>query len=363
MGDKSFFGEGPEFTVNSKRPITVVTQWITEDGTDSGDLSEIRRVYVQDGKVIENSRWGVQQEPERQDDSITDEFCAAQKKAFGDVDDFKKKGGLKRFGEALDLGMVLVLSLWDDSLTQMSWLDSQMGRGGVSKPGVLRGPCPADSGRPDEVRAKYPSASVKYTNLMYGEINSTYTAGKGSKPEAHALSDAVYAAKLKAWSHPPPPRWSSGPRQQQRQVNHRPEVQQVLNGEAAAFQQCGGAEWTGPQKCQGGCECVSHGDYYSQCTPPSGLHSCDIERVLEGRGAQRGPRFSSAVESSPAGAPAEHAAGAHLVWAVMASIAASSAALTTLAGWRWCHQSTGQSHEVEGLQLLPSSAGAGLEVA
>ena len=31
--------------------MTVVTQFITEDGTDNGDLVEIRRLYVQDGQV------------------------------------------------------------------------------------------------------------------------------------------------------------------------------------------------------------------------------------------------------------------------------------------------------------------------
>ena len=35
--------------------MTVVTQFITSDGTDNGDLVEIRRLYVQDGKVIDNS--------------------------------------------------------------------------------------------------------------------------------------------------------------------------------------------------------------------------------------------------------------------------------------------------------------------
>ena len=35
--------------------MTVVTQFVTSDGTDNGDLVEIRRVYVQDGQVIEDS--------------------------------------------------------------------------------------------------------------------------------------------------------------------------------------------------------------------------------------------------------------------------------------------------------------------
>ena len=35
--------------------MTVVTQFITDDGTDTGDLVETRRIYLQDGKIIENS--------------------------------------------------------------------------------------------------------------------------------------------------------------------------------------------------------------------------------------------------------------------------------------------------------------------
>ena len=55
LGDQTFFGPGSNFAVNSEKPMTVVTQFITSDGTDNGDLVEIRRLYVQDGKVIDNS--------------------------------------------------------------------------------------------------------------------------------------------------------------------------------------------------------------------------------------------------------------------------------------------------------------------
>ena len=35
--------------------MTVVTQFLTDDGTDNGDLIEIRRFYVQDGRKITNT--------------------------------------------------------------------------------------------------------------------------------------------------------------------------------------------------------------------------------------------------------------------------------------------------------------------
>ena len=53
-------------------------------------------------------------------------------------------------GESLDRGQVLVFSIWDDSTAQMQWLDGHSPLDGdESKPGVLRGPCDKDSGKPD----------------------------------------------------------------------------------------------------------------------------------------------------------------------------------------------------------------------
>ena len=55
MGDHKYYGPGGDFEVDSSRPLTLVTQFITDDGTDNGDLVEMRRLYVQNGKVIANS--------------------------------------------------------------------------------------------------------------------------------------------------------------------------------------------------------------------------------------------------------------------------------------------------------------------
>ena len=54
LGDTTFYGEGSSFVVDTTQPITVVTQFITNDGTENGDLVEIRRLYVQNGQVIDN---------------------------------------------------------------------------------------------------------------------------------------------------------------------------------------------------------------------------------------------------------------------------------------------------------------------
>ena len=53
-GVTDFYGSGSSFKVDSTKPMTVVTQFITSDGTANGDLTEIKRVFVQDGQVIEH---------------------------------------------------------------------------------------------------------------------------------------------------------------------------------------------------------------------------------------------------------------------------------------------------------------------
>jgi len=103
MGETKFFGPGSEYAVDTTKKFTVVTQFITTDGTDTGDLKEIRRQYVQGGKVIENPTVKV---GNKSYDSITDEFCDAQKEAFSNPNAFKTTGALKTMGEAHARGMV-----------------------------------------------------------------------------------------------------------------------------------------------------------------------------------------------------------------------------------------------------------------
>ncbi len=57
MGDTSFYGPGLTVDTNSK--FTVVTQFLTSDNTTTGTLSEIRRLYVQNGVVIPNSQTNI----------------------------------------------------------------------------------------------------------------------------------------------------------------------------------------------------------------------------------------------------------------------------------------------------------------
>lgn len=77
-------------------------------------------------------------------------------------------------GESFKRGMVLVLSLWDDHEANMLWLDSDYPLNlDPSKPGVKRGPCARDSGKPADVERNYPDATVSYSNIKFGNIGST----------------------------------------------------------------------------------------------------------------------------------------------------------------------------------------------
>jgi cellulose 1,4-beta-cellobiosidase len=145
---------------------------VTDDNTDSGEVIEVRRKYVQDGIVIESPHVTI---GDRQFDSITDEFCEAAKEFTSDPNDYAKKGGISRMSKAFEKGMVLVMSLWDDAAAGMLWLDGDFPKDKPSSdPGVARGPCGPNSGDPTTVRREHPDAYVTYSNIKFGEIDSTY---------------------------------------------------------------------------------------------------------------------------------------------------------------------------------------------
>ncbi|KAK8098920.1 endo-beta-1-4-glucanase celB [Apiospora kogelbergensis] len=140
---------GPGLVVDTKRPFTVVTQFWTapDNSTAAGKvMSEIRRVYLQDGQRIAEDKT-----------TITPEFCTSNNKT-----DFDRLGGVKAAGEALDRGMVLIFSIWNDETTFMNWLDSGSA-----------GPCGPEDGTPEKILAANPDVAVTFSNLRWGDIGST----------------------------------------------------------------------------------------------------------------------------------------------------------------------------------------------
>ncbi|KAM0124916.1 hypothetical protein ACHAP3_010078 [Botrytis cinerea] len=184
MGNTTFYGSG--MTIDTSKPFSVVTQFITDDGTETGTLTEIKRFYVQDDVVYEQPSSDISGVS---GNSITDDFCAAQKTAFGDTDYFTQNGGMAAMGKKMADGMVLVLSIWDDYNVNMLWLDSDYPTTkDASTPGVSRGSCATDSGVPATVEAASGSAYVTFSSIKYGPIGSTFKAPADSSSSVSASS-------------------------------------------------------------------------------------------------------------------------------------------------------------------------------
>ncbi|KAI3332353.1 glycoside hydrolase family 7 protein [Xylariaceae sp. AK1471] len=166
QGDKSFYGKG--LKIDTSKKITVVTQFIKGS---NGKLSEIKRFYVQNGKTIPNSQSTISGVT---GNSITQSYCNNQKTAFGDTNVFNQRGGLAQMGDALSKDMVLVMSVWDDHASNMLWLDSTFPTTS-SASGSARGTCATSSGVPADVESQNPNASVIYSNIKFGPLNSTFT--------------------------------------------------------------------------------------------------------------------------------------------------------------------------------------------
>jgi cellulose 1,4-beta-cellobiosidase len=173
LGSHKFYGLGSNFQIDSSQTMTIVTQFITHNGKDDGELVAIERKWIQNGIVHDNIAVSIDGLPEY--NSITDSNCAAQKTKFGEINSFNSKGGLKSLGESLDRGMVLVLSIWDDHDSHMLWLDSEFPLTQNRKlPGISRGPCSRSSGRPEEIEKLHPNSKVSFSNLKQGPIGSAF---------------------------------------------------------------------------------------------------------------------------------------------------------------------------------------------
>ncbi|KAH6843080.1 glycoside hydrolase [Chaetomium sp. MPI-CAGE-AT-0009] len=167
QGIKDFYGPG--MTVDTNKKFTVVTQFIK--GSD-GQLADIKRFYVQNGKVIENPESTIEG---NSGNSITEEFCRTQKTAFNDKDTFNDKGGMAQFSKGVAAPMVLVMSLWDDHYSNMLWLDSTYPTdASPDEPGKGRGTCDTSSGVPSEIEESQASSQVIYSNIKFGPIGSTF---------------------------------------------------------------------------------------------------------------------------------------------------------------------------------------------
>jgi cellulase len=155
QGDKNYYANGG--TVDTLKPMTVVTQFYTADNSTTSSLAEIRRLYIQNGVVIQNSVSTVNPGM----DSIKSDWCDTASPSGAPL------GGLKTMGESLARGMVLIFSIWNDaSEGHMSWLDSGDA-----------GPCTVAESDPAVIAEQTPGTYVTFSNIRWGDIGSTFSAG------------------------------------------------------------------------------------------------------------------------------------------------------------------------------------------
>jgi cellulase len=141
-GNKNYYGPG--MTVDTSKPFTVITQFVP---ASNGSLNQIVRKYIQGGKTVSSSV--------STGDVINASACSTA----------ANFGGLAGMGQALQRGMVLAFSIWNDAGQNMNWLDSGKA-----------GPCNATEGNPSIIQAQYPNTHVIFSNLRWGDIGSTVKA-------------------------------------------------------------------------------------------------------------------------------------------------------------------------------------------
>ncbi|KAK6958427.1 Exoglucanase 1 [Daldinia eschscholtzii] len=160
MGNTDFYGKGK--TLDTSKKFTVVTQFAE---------NKLTQFFVQDGKKIEIPGPKIDGLPTTSD--ITPEYCKNEFAVLGDRDRFSEVGGFEQLNAALDIPMVLVMSIWDDHYANMLWLDSSYPPEKAGQPGGDRGDCSPDSGVPADVEASIPDAKVVWSNIRFGPIGST----------------------------------------------------------------------------------------------------------------------------------------------------------------------------------------------
>ncbi|KAF6789061.1 exoglucanase 1 precursor [Colletotrichum sojae] len=162
MGNPDFYGPGK--TIDTTKKFTVITRF---------EPDRMYQVFIQGDNVLEVPGAKFDGIPGDSAD-ITPEFCESQFRVFGERDRFNEVGGYPQLNAALEIPMVLVMSIWSDHYANMLWLDSSYPVDRAGEPGVDRGPCPTTSGVPSEVIANHPNSQVIWSNVKFGPIGSTY---------------------------------------------------------------------------------------------------------------------------------------------------------------------------------------------
>jgi cellulose 1,4-beta-cellobiosidase len=256
QGDHEFYGPGKTVDTNSK--FTIITQFITDNGSSTGKLVEIKRFYIQNGNVIPNSVNTISGIDAV--NSITDSYCDQQKAAFGDTTSFQNHGGLAKMGESLGRGGVLVLSVWDDYVVNMLWLDSTYPTD-CTKDGCFRGTCPTTSGVPSDIESSASNAKVTYSNIKVGPVGSTYNTGGGSTSTTSRTSTtSTRTTSTSTRTTTTSTRTTSTTRTTTTTTRTT-----TAGPTQTHYGQCGGQGYSGPTQCASPYTCQYSNPWYSQC--------------------------------------------------------------------------------------------------
>lgn len=210
-GKTSFYGPSSSYTIDTTKPLTVITRFHT---FSNGSLSVIEQGYKVNGQYIHSF-------------NQTDATIAAQKTKYGERNKFRELGGFAQLSKSMARGMKVVFSQWDDSFAHMKWLDSTYGGGA----GAVRGPCPTTGSDPATLRAQHPNDYVVFSDFRVAPIGSAPSPSPTPTPE-------------------PTP---------------QPTPQPSPVGECIpVYQKCGGQGYTGVTNC---CvpKCTYMNEWYSQC--------------------------------------------------------------------------------------------------
>jgi cellulase len=227
QGVTGYYGNGG--TVDTLKPMTVITQFYTSDNTTSGTLTQIRRLYIQNGKVIQNAvstSTGL--------NSITAEWCSSSDSSAASL------GGLTTMGQALGRGMVLIFSIWNDGGQFMNWLDSGS-----------NGPCSSTAGNPSLIESQTPGTYATFSNIRWGDIGSTFQEPGSSSSSTTSSSMVRTSSSVRV-----PTSTSSLPVTTTSTASSPGQSQ---------WGQCGGNGWAGPTTCMAPHTCQAQNPYYSQC--------------------------------------------------------------------------------------------------
>ncbi|KAG8945762.1 hypothetical protein FRC04_000528 [Tulasnella sp. 424] len=146
QGDYGLYGPGKRVDI---------THFITDSGTATDNLKEIRRLYIHNGVIIANA--------------VTQTL------------------GIPASNAITQGGGVLVLPIWDDCAVNVLWLNSYFPPDCTGY-GCEHGACPGNSSVPSEAEVSAVSTTVTYSNIHVGDIGSTYS---GSTPGSTTTTSAT----------------------------------------------------------------------------------------------------------------------------------------------------------------------------